>query len=149
LHIRVGIERAQILTICSSPAQRSLSQSLLRLLPIPYLVTSHPSSMAALNLSHKHAAKSKSREGVKTNKMLPGAGGTYEISGTSPWLWRHYHSCPWRHRQRDCRSRRQQRTTTTGRARMTHAQNGYRWRNQLQLGGVRGTDGGIGGCRGL
>jgi hypothetical protein len=32
---------------------------------------------------------------------------------------------------------------------MTHAQNGYRWRNQLQLGGVRGTDGGIGGCRGL
>jgi predicted sugar kinase len=26
--------------------------------------------MAALNLSHKHAAKSKSREGVKTNKML-------------------------------------------------------------------------------
>ena len=69
MHIRVGIERTQILTICSSPAQPSLSQTLLWLLPIPYLVTSHPSSMAALNLSHKHAAKSKSREGVKTNMM--------------------------------------------------------------------------------
>jgi hypothetical protein len=31
-----------------------LIQSLLRLLPVPYLVTSHPSSMVALNLSHKH-----------------------------------------------------------------------------------------------
>ena len=32
----------------------SLIQSLLRLPPVPYLITSHPSSMVALNLSHKH-----------------------------------------------------------------------------------------------